>query len=42
MKLLVLFLVLISQIVAAYDPGLQLANDYHGNIKLENYWVSEK
>ena len=42
MKHLAGFLILISQIVAASPPGLQLANVYQDNIKLDNYWVSEK
>ena len=42
MKYLAGFLIFISQLVAASSPGLQLANVYHDNIKLDNYWVSEK
>jgi DNA ligase-1 len=42
MKYLAGFLIFFSQVVAASSPGLQLANVYHDNIKIDNYWVSEK
>ena len=42
MKYLAGFLIFISYIAAASPPGLQLANGYHDNIKLDSYWVSEK
>lgn len=42
MKYLAGLLLFLSQIAVASPPGLQLANVYHDNIKLDNYWVSEK
>jgi DNA ligase-1 len=42
MKYVAGFLLLVTHIVAASPPQLQLANVYHDDIKLDNYWVSEK
>ena len=42
MKYLAALLTFICFVVAAAPPALQLANVYHDNINLNQYWVSEK
>ncbi len=42
MKFLVYFLLLWPGLASAVPPGLLLANKYHEQINLDDYWVSEK
>jgi len=42
MKILSVLLLLLATAINAAPPSLQLANIYHEEINLQNYWVSEK